>query len=328
MKKGISLFLVLILCLSALAMPVSASDSVLRTDEAHVVASSYTIVYAPDGRSEYIPTEDLGAWLSVGWYTVPVMNVYAPDGRSMVIAIDQWYSYKNVGWYDYPVTTVYALDGRSMVIATSAVETYKGVGWYPFIPMVMYAPDGRTEVVNKNDAYLWQQVGWYTEPVTILYAADGRAEVVPTRNVNAWLQVGWYTTPQNVTMYAPDGRTATVAKANVYSWQQVGWSTSPFQFSLENVAYNYSNLTDNSLIMHEKDSDGEFYAYWCYSFSYDFERFLNYLDDCGWYEYTSEYDYYDDVYYYVLYHPNLTNGYLGIAYDDWNNTILLMTTDF
>ena len=59
-----------------------------------------TTVYAPDGRTAVIDTNDVEAWKNVGWYTIPVVTMYAPDGRTAVVDKNDVDAWKNVGWFE------------------------------------------------------------------------------------------------------------------------------------------------------------------------------------------------------------------------------------
>lgn len=88
-------------------------------------------MYAPDGRTAVIPSEQLSAWKNVGWYDyAPTVSMYAPDGR--VASVETWNvdAWKAVGWHTSPFITVYSADGRSIRIPTEDVYKYRNVGWY------------------------------------------------------------------------------------------------------------------------------------------------------------------------------------------------------
>ncbi len=125
------------------------------------------------------------------------VTMYAADGRTLSVKTNEIEAYKNVGWYIEPVTIMYAMDGRTLVVANREIEAYKNVGWYVEPTVVMYAADGRTLDVKRWEIELYQSVGWYIEPVTIMYAVDGRTLVVAKREIEAYKNVGWYISPSD-----------------------------------------------------------------------------------------------------------------------------------
>ena len=207
-------------------------------------------MYAPDGRTEYVPPKDIEAWKSVGWYDYPVTTMYAPDGRSAVVATNDVESWKNVGWYNYPVITMYALDGRSAVVATYDVEAWKSVGWYITPVRKVYAPDGRSNIVAVSDVEAWKSVGWYDYPVTTMYALDGRSAVVATNDVEAWKSVGWYDFPVN----APDVFfDKVIMLEGMYEYESYVRHNSKLGFSLEYPAYYKRTYTDDTMLINFGD---------------------------------------------------------------------------
>ena len=60
--------------------------------------------------------------------TYSLTTMYAPDGRTITISSDEINAYKRVGWYEEPVQTLYALDGRSVVFKKSEVASQLTVG--------------------------------------------------------------------------------------------------------------------------------------------------------------------------------------------------------
>lgn len=153
--KKISLLLVFVMLFSFTFVNVSAADTVT--------------MYAVDGRTISVPSEQTEAYSVYGWYYVPVRQLYAVDGRTLVVPTNQIEAYKAYGWYEVPVTLLYALDGRTMVVPSSEADAY----------------------------YVY---GWYYQPMTEMYALDGRTIVVPTSQVEAYKLVGWYTTPQKINL--------------------------------------------------------------------------------------------------------------------------------
>ncbi len=62
----------------------------------------------------------------------PVTLMYAPDGRTLVVETDQVEAYKNVGWYENESDVTVRLvsrDKRSVVVYKAEVDAYKAVGW-------------------------------------------------------------------------------------------------------------------------------------------------------------------------------------------------------
>ncbi len=91
----------------------------------------------------------------------PVTLMYAPDGRTIVVETDQVEAYKNVGWYenesDVTVRMV-SRDKRSIVVYRSEVDAYKAVGWLttqdsvidPTKPMVAVTYDDGPNATSTN----------------------------------------------------------------------------------------------------------------------------------------------------------------------------------
>lgn len=134
-----------------------------------VMAANTTTMYAPDGRSIEVSSNDVAAWQNVGWYSYPVMNVYAPDGRCVVIAKVGLQAWENTGWYSYPVMNMYAPDGRCIVIDKSTCQTWQNVGWYSYPVITVYAPDGRSIIIAQSDLQSWENVGWHAKSTNISY---------------------------------------------------------------------------------------------------------------------------------------------------------------
>ena len=88
------------------------------------------LMYAADGRTNYVPQSEVEANKSVGWYTEPVVLMYAADGRTNYVPQSEVEANKSVGWYTEPVVLMYAADGRTNYVPQSEVEANKKVGWY------------------------------------------------------------------------------------------------------------------------------------------------------------------------------------------------------
>ena len=138
---------------------------VILSTSVTVFADTAVTMYAPDGRTASVPTGDVAAWKSVGWFDSPVTVMYAPDGRTAYVGTNDVAAWKSVGWFDSPVTVMYAPDGRTAYVGKNDVAAWKSVGWFDSPVTVMYAPDGRTAYVGANDVAAWKAVGWYTEKV-------------------------------------------------------------------------------------------------------------------------------------------------------------------
>ncbi len=92
------------------------------------------------------------------------VTLYALDGRTVEVPSDQAEAYLAVGWYYTPVTVLYAADGRTQVVPTGEVDAYVAVGWYKSlndIKVTLYAADGRTIAVMPNEVDAYLSAGWY-----------------------------------------------------------------------------------------------------------------------------------------------------------------------
>ena len=118
-------------------------------------ASNNITMYTLDGRTAYVPVEDVEAWGKVGWYTCPVITMYALDGRSAVVPASDAEAWGKVGWYTCPVITMYALDGRSTVVPASDVEAWRRVGWYTEKPSLSLPISGPQEFCFTSGAGAW-----------------------------------------------------------------------------------------------------------------------------------------------------------------------------
>lgn len=86
-------------------------------------------LYSLDKRTISVSTQDVDAYLQVGWYTEPVMTVYSLDNRSLVIAESQFYDYHAVGWYSEPVVELYSPKGGKEIVAQKEIGYYKSIGY-------------------------------------------------------------------------------------------------------------------------------------------------------------------------------------------------------
>ncbi len=121
-------------------------------------ALGFTVDWSAE-RGVYIETETQPAAAETPY---PV-TLYALDGRTITVWSNEVDDYLSVGWYYAPVTQLYAADGRTLVVATSEVDAYVAVGWYTDIndaKVTLYAPDGRTIAVWNNEVDAYKAVGW------------------------------------------------------------------------------------------------------------------------------------------------------------------------
>ena len=164
---------------------------------------SLTTMYAPDGRTITISSDEINAYKRVGWYEEPVQTLYALDGRSVVFKKSEVAAQLTVGWYEEPVILMQALDGRTMVVKKSEKEAYKNVGWFVGQPVLMYALDGRTIYVSYEDIQAYEKVNWYYGKPVKLYAPDGRVITVGENRVQEYTNVGWFTNKATADQYKP-----------------------------------------------------------------------------------------------------------------------------
>ena len=170
------------------------------------------------------------------------VKMYAPDGRTEDVPINDVAAWKNVGWYDYPVRTMYAIDGRSAVVASKDLLAWINVGWHTRDGILMFSPDGKVEDVRFLDIEAWKKVGWYEYPVVMMYAADGRSAVVPFKDQYDWEEVGWYTEGGTIAMHSSNGRIEDVPVKDVAAWKKVGWflNAQKSESTLKREAWNFA----------------------------------------------------------------------------------------
>lgn len=177
-KLRISSLVLAVLMLFSVTLVVNAQESVL--------------LYAEDGRTEWVLASDVAAQLTVGWYLEPVQRLYAEDGRSELFLASDVAAQLTVGWYLEPVWRLYAEDGRSELFLDSDVAAQLTVGWYLDKYVTMYSLDGRALQVEVSEIQAFKNVGWYLDPVAKLYARNGNTIVVPIDEVMNYRKVGWY----------------------------------------------------------------------------------------------------------------------------------------
>jgi len=147
-------------------------------------------MYAPDGRTITVNTNNTEAYRQSGWYDVPVREMYAADGRVIVVSQAEADAYNKVGWYYEPVKEMYAADGRSIVIYRAEADAYRQVGWYDAPVTVMHALDGRKVIVYDKDVPLWESCDWYKEPVALM-TKDGVPRCVMMSELGTYRAEGW-----------------------------------------------------------------------------------------------------------------------------------------
>ena len=195
-------------------------------------------MYASDGRTIIVASEDAAAYRAVGWYDseedARLYTMYASDGRTIEVPGAKRAAYRAVGWYDNEedaTVTMYAADGRTIKVPRDSAEEYHKVGWFynlSDVAVTMYAADGRTMTVLKTEIQLYKNVGWYenAEDVTVtMYDAEGTAHTVFRDNCAEAARKGWRLNADDVTqlMFSDDGRTMRVPYDKVDAYMQVGW---------------------------------------------------------------------------------------------------------
>ena len=212
--------------------------ALLLTMPTFCISAEELTVYAPDGRQQIITSDDLDAWVNVGWFAKPPITVYAPDGRQQFINPDDLDAWVNVGWFAKPPITVYSLDGRQQFINPDDLDAWVNVGWFAKPPITVYSLDGRQQFINPDDLNAWINVGWYKEPPVTVYSADGKSLAIPSAKIKEYKAAGWY---YDITMYHPDGSVKTILYPEFKTWSSRGWYTEP-------VTYMYTK-NDKSIII-------------------------------------------------------------------------------
>jgi len=156
------------------------------------------VLYAPDGRTIDVPSEDVELWKNVGWYEEPVgtVTIYAPDGRVATVAECDAYVYLNWGWYEEPVQYIYAPDGRTLVVKTDLVQDFVDVGWYTVPVCTMYSLDGSITVIEQSDMDKYVEEGWYTAPAMYVFSYEGKTSVIYREDLESYEEFGWYELPE------------------------------------------------------------------------------------------------------------------------------------
>lgn len=92
------------------------------------------------------------------------VTLYALDGRTCEVPSNQAEAYLAAGWYYSPVTTLYAADGSTYIVPVSEVDAYLAVGLHRSlddIKVTLYEPYGNTLSVMPNEVDSYLSVGWY-----------------------------------------------------------------------------------------------------------------------------------------------------------------------
>lgn len=163
-------------------------------------------LYASDGRTINVNSDDVERWKNVGWFETAedakIITMYSMDGRTL--DIPQYYreAYNKVGWYntrEEVVITMYSMDGRSLEVYKDLGEAYRNVGWYYNLSDVtekMYDSKGNEYTIFKDNIEAERKKGLSTnknDVMQIMFSADGRFLFVPYEDVEAYNKVGWYT---------------------------------------------------------------------------------------------------------------------------------------
>lgn len=102
--------------------------------------------------------------------------LYAPDGRTCEVPSNQAEAYLAAGWYHTPMTTLYAADGSTQIVPTSEADAYVAAGLHRSlddIKVTLYEPYGNTLSVMPNEVDSYLSVGWYRS------ASEAAAHAVP-----------------------------------------------------------------------------------------------------------------------------------------------------
>lgn len=127
-------------------------------------------------------------------------TIYAPDGRTATVASQDVDAYVTLGWFtssDEVVTTIYADDGRTAKVYKAEVPTYLALGWYEnYADTVqeLYAEDGRRITVYKKDVPAYLAVGWYEtfeETIEFICAPGKTPTAVYKAQLPSYLELGW-----------------------------------------------------------------------------------------------------------------------------------------
>ncbi len=92
--------------------------------------------------------------------------MYATDGRMQWVPASDVEENKAVDWYEFPVTALFAEDGTAEVVPTQAVGFYKSVVKNNLPGTVMYnMEDGSVELISENEVLAYKAAGWCEYPV-------------------------------------------------------------------------------------------------------------------------------------------------------------------
>ncbi len=168
--------------------------------------ADYTVLYASDGRTKQVDSNDIEKWIAVGWFPSPeeaeIITMYSMDGREIKLPEYHREAFRNVGWYntiDEVTLTMYSMDGRSIVVYRDAAEAHNKVGWYynlSDVTVKMYDIGGNEYTIYKDNIEKELSNGLTTnidDVRQLMFSADGRFLYVPFSNVAAYNNVGWFT---------------------------------------------------------------------------------------------------------------------------------------
>ncbi len=168
--------------------------------------ADYTVLYASDGRTKQVDSNDIEKWIAVGWFPSPeeaeIITMYSMDGREIKLPEYHREAFGNVGWYntiDEVTLTMYSMDGRSIVVYRDAAEAHNKVGWYynlSDVTVKMYDIGGNEYTIYKDNIEKELSNGLTTnidDVRQLMFSADGRFLYVPFSDVAAYNNVGWFT---------------------------------------------------------------------------------------------------------------------------------------
>ena len=121
-RKLISILLCVLSLATILVFNVSADGT--------AITEASTLMYDIYGNSAYVPSYQVEAHKSVGWFLEPTTVMYDIYGNSAYVPSYQVEAHKSVGWFLEPVTLMYDIKGNTAYVPNSQVEAHKSVGWY------------------------------------------------------------------------------------------------------------------------------------------------------------------------------------------------------
>lgn len=116
-------------------------------------------LYSQDGQIIFLgecDEEELNEYLQNNWSKEPYVLMYAADGRTEYVLESKVNEQQTVGWYLEPVRLMYAVDGRTLIVKQSEIDDYKKVGW--FLSKEDANNQLKKENVNNNDVILLARV--------------------------------------------------------------------------------------------------------------------------------------------------------------------------